>query len=409
MGGYLSTSGSWSVSDAAQGGYTGTVTGTLKVTADAGSSCSWSVSVSHPNYNYFRIYLAIDGVVCKDEYKKISNTKSTSYSGTATISGDDVSITFGLSASVNSTSTSYMSYTYPTLTRTKWTDVSAGTVSVTDNGNNTFAITGYKGTAGTNNSINKSTLEWTVTNANGYWWTDSKGKYKTKDFTGNSGSSDTWKLSDYGANTSATRQVAARVGTDGVHNDAWPGYTYVDIKQYIAPTTPSTAPALTAASKKNNRLTTRQNWEYTWGASAKQGYSGVAGYAVAVWKNGSKLTGLGYSKRTITLNSNNKNDWVDIPGTTCSVTINPTTLGFKAGDTVGLSVWGYSENGTSTKTKLYSAASNSATTTVKNAGVMRVKASGGWKEGRVWVKVSGSWKEADLVSTKVGGSWKDSI
>ena len=76
------------------------------------------------------------------------------------------------------------------------------------------------------------------------------------------------------------------------------------------------------------------------------------------------------------------------------------------GDTVKISIEAYSKNGIGTK--LLSGAVESAQYLVQNAGIVRIKASGSWKEGQVYVKVSGAWKEADIVYAKVNGVWKES-
>ena len=104
--------------------------------------------------------------------------------------------------------------------------------------------------------------------------------------------------------------------------------------------------------------------------------------------------------------------YLDRESTSCTVTFDPIDFGFAPGDTVQLGIYSYTKNGAGTQLFNGNGASSaevrSDISTVQNAGIVRIKVGGSWKEGQVYVKVSGEWKEAQSVSTKVNGTWKES-
>lgn len=278
------------------------------------------------------------------------------------------------------------------------TSVGVGSVTITDNGNNTFSITGTKGANGTNNTASGPTLSWGYTNSYG-----------------NAVSNPT--ALEITTQANASRTVYAKSITGAEYGSDAVATAYKAIKQYIKPGNPG-VPALSADSKKNGRLTVRQNWRYTWTAAAKTNDSSlVAGYRIYLYKNGSVVQGLtAGTGDSITLNASGTNEFLDRNSTSCAVTFDPVAFGFRAGDTVQLKVCAYAINGKSQTTwtvssktySLFSSEAASAVTTVENAGIVRVKVGGSWKEGQVYVKVGGSWKEAVSVNTKIGGAWKES-
>lgn len=407
MGGYLSTDDSWSVSDAAQGGYTGTVTGTLSVTAGTGTSCSWSASVSHPSYNFFKIYIAIDGTCVKDEYVKISNTKSSYFSGTADISGDDVSITFGLSASVNSTSTDYMSFKTGTLTRKKWTDVKAGSVAIRDNDNNSFTVTCTSGTTDTSNPIT----------AQGMW----VAQYKYSDGSWMWSAEDKTKLEQTialgGLTNSNQRHVAGFLRSYATYGNNADASNTAWINQYRPPSNPTNV----HLDYTKSRLTVKEMWTLKWDANnlAANTTSPVKGFRIRMQVNGVYRPILDAYYRQLSSQSGT-DYYYDTENTLTSLDIWPGVNGINPGDKVRFNIFAYSKNGLGEITwsvgeNKYSLWSGSGTSPaespiyeVQNAGVVHVKVDGQWKEGIVHVKVNGQWKEADVVYTKVGGTWEES-
>lgn len=266
--------------------------------------------------------------------------------------------------------------------------------TITDNGNNTFTITAKAGTAGTNNKVNSTSL-----------------KYMRK------GTDDA-----YVEHTSLTLSNKAIAVANDISQQVVYARTYVTdkfgntiqstsatcyVKHYVKPGLPGT-PTLAASSKKNGRLTVKQNWTYTWTAATQTNDSSpVKGYRIRIYKNGTAITGLTCSTSNNTIGKGNGTDeYVDRESTSCTITFNPNTLGFKAGDTVYVTVNAYTRNGQTTR--LWSGGTDYTPSTVQNAGIVHVKVSGRYKEGQVYVKVSGSWKEANSVHTKVNGAWKES-
>lgn len=192
----------------------------------------------------------------------------------------------------------------------------------------------------------------------------------------------------------------------------------VTVYEYVAPTAPSNV-ALSSDSLKNNRLTLKKNWSYTWTASTKQGYADVAGYSISIAKvspDGTEtiLSGLTATADTNTIiigiETSNTNNSVDIDTTLTKLTFDPNILGFSVGDAVKAYIWGYCKDGQGSKANLYSGACYSEKTTVQNAGVVRIKPTldDPWTEGQVWVRAKDKWYEADTVKVKTGDRWEES-
>ena len=138
----------------------------------------------------------------------------------------------------------------------------------------------------------------------------------------------------------------------------------------------------------------------------------MVGYRISIFKNTAPLTKLGIYSGTynndsqVILDSNNLYTYVDFDHCPCNIYFNPKELGFEAKDSVRVNISAYAINGKGTK--LFGESTSSETLVVQNAGVIRVKVNGGWKEGQVYVKISGHWKEAETVQTKVNGKWRES-
>lgn len=395
MAGYLTTKGSWTVEDKGPASYPHTVTATLDLTAGTGSSCDWTVNVSRPDWNFYRIYLSIDGTVCLDSYIQ-GNSKSKKHTGTTAISGDEVSITLGIATSQNSTADNRMTKITKTLTRTKWEDVSDGTLEIEDHFNNSFTIKATPG-SGTNNPVLGHEIVW------GY----------SSDYDSNTGAGEGLKSLTIINEADAERTVYVKSITGPTYGTAGVKTISEGIRQYVAPSKPG-KPVI---SYSKNRLTIREPWKFTWTAALPANASSpIIGYRIRVMKNGVAITGLGCGTNdTIILDSSNKNNWVDRDSTSCSITFDPVELGFSAGDTVSVGLYSYTRFGEDfTETQLFNGGGYSSQQAVSqdypvlNAGIVRVKEGDAWKEGQVYIKVSGTWKEADTVYTKVNGSWKES-
>lgn len=269
--------------------------------------------------------------------------------------------------------------------------VGTGTISIKDNYNNTFTITGTKGAAGANNPSTGPTISWGYSTSYG-----STGAVTNKALT-------------IATPANATRTVYAKSVTGAKYGSDTVATTSLAIRQYVAPSSPG-VPVL---SYKKSRLTIKEPWTFLWTpASATNTSSPIKGYRIRLYKNGSLVKGLtAGSGSSITLSGTN--EWLDRESSSCAITLDPVAFGFKAGDTIQLGIFAYTRNGSSnTGTQIFSGSGStqimSATYTVQNAGVVHSKVGGAWKEGQVYIKVAGIWKEAESVNIKAGGVWKES-
>ena len=279
------------------------------------------------------------------------------------------------------------------LSKTVATAIGKGTIAITDNGNNTFSISGTKGAAGTNNPSSGPTLSWGYSTSYG------------------TAVSNPTKLT-INNNSDATRTVYAKCVTGATYGSGSTATTYKDIKQYVAPGNPG-KPVV------SSRLNLKGNWTYSWtAAEAANTSSPVKGYRVRIFKNGTTLTGLTYDKDTNIINKGSgTNQWIDTEETSTNITFDPVELGFEIGDKVKISLFSYSRNGKEqiawtvgdTSYSLFNSTQIfSDELTVKNAGIIHTNVKDTWKEGQVYVNVKGTWKEAESVSVNVNGTWKES-
>lgn len=271
-------------------------------------------------------------------------------------------------------------------------------ISIKDNGNNTFTISSAGCTSGLNNSVTNS-VEW------GY-----SASY------GNSGNG--IKELTIVNESNATRTVYAKITSTpswAVGDTARTASTSAAIKQYIVPSAPG-KPALSETSLKNGRLTLKKNWTFLWTpAQPTNNSSPVAGYRIRIYKNGVAQSNLAGNPIGEITKSSNVSNFVDLPLQEyslndieyCLIKFNPVELDFKVGDTAYIGVIPYAKNGIGTQlfcpTEVYS-----DSITVENAGIVHVKVGNEWKEGQVWVRADGSWHEAETVNVKTASGWKES-
>lgn len=410
MAGYLTTSGSWTVSDVGPSSYPHTVTATLTVTAGTGSSCDWKVAVSRPNWNFYQIYLKIDDTVLLNTYIQ-GNSKTYNHSGTATISGDDISITLGIATSQNSTSSSRMTYIYKTLTRKKWATVTNGKVTVKDNFNNSYTITAESGDPGTNNAVVESILS----------YPNSTGQTVSFDITNTTYGPKTIIFTPTTANK--TKEVSASVRTVGEYNTVSTAH-HKGIRQYVGPE----KPAGHKLTYKKSRLTLKENWTISWTAPSINNECPIKGYRIRLYRkrgtgswiklpiydsNGSMGHVVGDTTKSPT------DYYWDRDGTSTSATIYteyyntdviPNYPDILPGDLIKFSVTAYTKYGENyTGNKVFKTSeATSGEYTIQNAGIARVKVNGEWKEGQVYVKANGSWHEAETVNIKTSSGWQES-
>lgn len=401
MGGYLSTSNTYTIKD-----YYGNdwVQASLAVTVDSAGSGSWTLTMTNDegggHWHYLGLYLSIAGSVIYNKYYTTNNVFPTGHnksaSGTFSTSAASFNVDLRLCTMQNGNvgnrwTDGTAARSNQTFTRATWSDISKGTVSITDNGNNTFKISGTSGSGGTNNA----TTGWSLA----YGYDTNYGNAASN------GSS--YSL----AGTAASRVVYAKCTTTATRGSSAVATTSKTIYRYAAPGDVG-KPALSTSSFRNGRLTVKQNWTYTWtAASAGTVNSPVLGYRIRMYKNGSLVKGITAGSGSNISKGTGTNEYLDRSGSTnCSITFNPVSFGFEPGDTIYIGVFAWAANGAGST--LWSGGGSthvvSDTTTVQNSGIMRVRPAGSWKEGVVSVKVDGKWIEADVVQIKADGKWKES-
>lgn len=389
--------------------------------SSSGSTINWKVSMETTNYPFVYLYLKIGSKVLYDGYyankpsnydqKKgfiqtasnvfpRGNGTSASDSFTDNSTGTSLAIVLKVGPSYwpdsdksddyNNTYRIYSSGSSVTLSRRYYTSVSAPTVTITDNYDNSFTIKATKGASGTNNTAKALTdLLWSYTNS-----TSGRSKYT-------SGT----KIDLTTSGTADTRTVYAWATTTATYGDDKTKKESAAINQYLAPS----APGKPVISYTKNRLTIKENWTFTWAAATKaNSTSPLKGYRIRLYKNGVTIPILNSAGKVLTATGTDK--YYDRNGTTRTLTIDPVAHGFLPGDQVKLKVHAYTRYGSDNSgAQLFGTSATSATSTVQNAGVIHVKVGNEWKEGQVFVKVNGGWKEAETVSTKVGNNWKESV
>lgn len=282
----------------------------------------------------------------------------------------------------------------------------APTVSVVDKGNNTVLISGKVGKVNdeTHNDIKSATLFYTLDGTDPKTSTTGTA-VKLDAELGDSLYSKTIALT-------ADRTVRAYIVCEFVYNTTEASGKVAAL--YYAPPGNPGVPTLTAASFKNNRLTTKQNWTYTWtAAAAGNKNSPVIGYRIRLYKNGvnvpiKNVTGTTTLSKLLT---GSTTDYIyDTESTATSFTINPVFNNFSAPGTVKMTIFAYAKN--KAGDKLWSGGGKipveSAVTSVQNAGIVNVKTPEGWREGQVFVKTSTDWVEAESVHVKTPDGWKES-
>lgn len=303
----------------------------------------------------------------------------------------------------------YDSWYSISLTYTSYTNGSKPTVSITDNGNNTFTISGTLGKSGTNNPLAASTLYFTT-----------NGSKPDTSLSSSSGSTTVYDLGKTSGgtfvkgtfnvpNTSGTSTVKAVVGcafSYGSPSKITSASAEKAVKYYAAPSKPG-KPKLADSSFKNNRLTVKQDWSWEWtAATAANDSSLVKGYRIRFYKNGAQNCIINYYNGNSVSSELTSRDWIYDRGSGDPMPMRAIDQEVVPGDTVKLSVQAYTTNGAGTK--LLSGLVASETYTVQNAGVVNVKIDNIWREGQVWIKTGNIWHEAETVNVKIDSNWRES-
>lgn len=344
-----------------------------------------------------------------------SVTLSTDASATVTKGPYSITTTSSIAArivttyqyAINASGSNTVTTNATTTTITYHGQIGAPSVSITDNHNNTFTITGTDAKDGTNNAATTS-----------YVW-----GYSTSYGNSGAGTKAITTTADNGS-TAAFKVYAKATATSAYCNQTTTATAGpVEVKHYVVPTDPG-KPIL---SYTKNRLTIKEPWTFNWPAStAANTSSPLKGYYVMLrrcpagkdasvesnWefiRNIACSTSNDYITPATSVNTDTTtNYFTRRANTSCTVIIqNPAEFGFVPGDHVALRVRAYTVNGKDAVMQSTNYATSDSAM-IQNAGIVHVKPDGSWKEGQVWVKVDGKWKEAETVNVKVDGTWKES-
>lgn len=270
-----------------------------------------------------------------------------------------------------------------------WSNCTSGSISsVVDNGNNTVTVSGYIGLSGANNPVTSSTL---------FYIFSTQSTNQSIALGSTSGGS----FSKTIAIPADAYAFACYIHTYSDKNNAYSQSRNYSVKYYDNPGNPG-KPTL---SYQRKGPTLKEALSFNWEAASPGTNTPIVGYRLRLYKNGSLITGV------------NPNDasayYYDTNSTSTTYSFDASALGFKVGDTIKLGIYSYGKNAAGDL--LFNgggtgeAQVESDAYTFINAGIIRIKKDGIWKEGQVYIKVNGIWKEADSVYIKKDGLWKESI
>lgn len=262
--------------------------------------------------------------------------------------------------------------------------VSGGSVTIVDNGNNTATISGKSASSQSQNAISSAKLYWHI----GHWNEETV----------------TW-----GPDTNFSKTISIPSGCSQVQADL---YSYGRVNTAFVSTTSSVKyygnpgnPGKPTLSYRRKGPTLKEALSFNWEAASAGTNVPIVGYRLRMYKNGRLITGVNpYDASAY---------YYDTNSTSTTYSFDASALGFKVGDTIKLGIYSYGKNGAGDL--LFNGGGTGAAQvdsdeyTFINAGIIRIKQAGIWKEGQVYIKVNGVWKEADSVYIKKDGSWKESL
>lgn len=281
-----------------------------------------------------------------------------------------------------------------------YTNGTKPSLTITDNGNNTATMSGYLGSNGSNNGLISSPLYWTTNGmqpSGGSWYTPDEnmgatsGGYYSKTINIPDGCSGIWAV----------------IYCNFKYNRTNTPHTYGGVRYYKAPGNPG-KPTI---SYTKSRLTIKEPWTFSWSAaSAGNSNTPVAGYRIRVYKNGVGIRIKDSSGKIISTTNGSGDYPYDMHNTSCSFKLDPVSNGFKAGDTIRVSLYAFAFRGD--RASLWSGSGANAvfsdTYTIQNAGIVQVRTASGWHEGQVHVRTASGWHEAETVQSRTASGWKES-
>ena len=270
-----------------------------------------------------------------------------------------------------------------------WSSCTSGSINaVVDNGNNTVTVSGNIGSSGTNNAVTSSTLFYVFS-------TQSSNQSIALGSISGGSFSKTITI-PVGASS-----FTCYIHTYSVKDDAHSQSKSYSIKYYGNPGNPG-KPTL---SYRRKGPTLKEALSFNWTAASAGTNTPIVGYRLRLYKNGSLITGVNPDDASAY--------YYDTNSTSTIYSFDASTLGFKVGDTIKLGIYSYGKNGAGDLLLNGGGAPEAQVDSIEytfiNAGIIRIKKDGIWKEGQVYIKVNGIWKEADSVYIKKDGLWKESI
>lgn len=362
--------------------------------ASFSSKINWTLTVYGDSQNWYYdtgpTTVTIDGnqVYYKDrtavDNEHLNNNvfpvKSGSFSGSLTVahsSDGTKSIEVSMSTAIFYNAVKTKSGTW-SLDNIELTKPGKPSISIKDNGDNSFTLNISKGSNGTNNPATGYFAQYDT----GPGWDrcyDGHHQYIYSDCT-----------------------VKLKAHTTGTHSNSDEVSISKIISYYGNPSNPG-KPIL--SSKKEGKPTLKEDLTFRWtAATAGSSHAPIRGYRIRLKVNGSFYD----------LDPNSSNDYIDTGNTNTYWTIPQSIKNvLKVKDTIQLSICAYSTNGV--PSQIFNGGDTGVQVlsdiyTISSNGIVRVDIPGlGYKQGTVYVKSSSvNWKEAQSVFADSNGSWKES-
>ena len=320
-----------------------------------------------------------------------------------------------------------------------WTSITKGEISITDNGNNTFTVSGKNGKGGFNNALESGTLNTTLgIEGVSFSLVDVDTNDALAGKTDEDKFSRTYKISDPDNKIGDAGVIKVTSTITNVPSQSTDGTVVAKdekvIKFYKVPNPPtsiwyvSNGKSSASDGTFEPRLKKELSWRWT-GASSGNSSSSITGYKIYIYKNevvaGASGTAFNLKNPSSEADTSITNEPSDkgTPGhkIETTLTINtrlnfkfiPKDEGFVNNDkcicrVFSATTWGDNSIHYSTTGVL-------GECTLKNGAVVWVRTPKSstdstlvWKEGTVYVYHEGRWQEAEGVYVRSGGQWKES-
>lgn len=280
--------------------------------------------------------------------------------------------------------------------------ITAGSVSISDNGNNTAKIEYTNSKVGTNNSIKSSTVYYT-TDGSVPSSSNKAGSFSAGTTSQGTGSSNI----NIPADTDGKITIKAILITDGTYNDPSSSVASKDVKYYHKPSVRPT-PKITFNTKKP---TLKSNFTIKWEAGSQYGtasYNAIKGYRIRLRKTGNN-NGIKFRDDCRVEPSSSDFFYEQANAGSISVDYPLTDMGIAVGEAIHATLHLWSTNGNGEI--LWYDWSNPAISnyvTIVNMGVVWLRIGNTWVEGQVWSRDGSTWDECTGLFIRDSSTWKES-